>query len=569
MRWKASAGVRYIGAVAERGGARARDEVTSRDGVGGALLAVLVGTGVVVAAVGVRGEFPLSDDASYAYAVRGLCTTGTLHFLPWTAPSLVLQAAYGAALCRVAGFSFGVLRASTVVLGAAGVVGFLQLLRHLGLRGRPLAFATALFALNPLYVNLAFTFMTDVPFTALVVWSVYGYARGLAERRPLLLVWGAAGSAAALLVRQQGILVAIAAVLAICTVRAWSPAARARAAAAALVLPVAAFAGFHLWFLAGNGLPIGYGSRLGQLADVTLTSVVNCGFRGFVYLGLFLGPVVAASFAFAPRGERRLAVVWGIGLGALAVALFVRERALMFYLTNVLYDLGLGALTLRDTLFLGYDPPVHVGMALALPLTVVAVASAAWLGAAWTRTTIAVRAPDAVFLHLAAALFFAATLLQARYYLDRHLLPAIPLVLAAVLSTRPLAAVTRPAALFLLLMASYAVAGTHDYLAWNRARFAGLDALLADGVSPAAIDGGVEFNAWYLSPTLGTWPTDADARSGQAATKRSWWWVVDDRFVASFRPLPGYRVWRAIEFRRWLPPGRGTVLVLEREGAAP
>ncbi len=123
----------------------------------------------------------------------------------------------------------------------------------------------------------------------------------------------------------------------------------------------------------------------------------------------------------------------------------------------------------------------------------------------------------------------------------------------------------RPASVLAALLGWYAIAGTHDYLAWNRARFAGLDALRAGGVAPTAIDGGVEFNAWHLASALDRWPTDAEVRPGRPATQRSWWWVVDDRFVASFHPLVGYRVHEEIRYRRWLVPGTGRVLILERE----
>ncbi len=512
--------------------------------------------------IGVRGEFPLSDDAAYAYAVHTLCTTGTLHFLPWTAASLVLQAAYGAALCRAVGFSFTVLRASTVALAIAGVIAFVQLLRHRNVRGRALAFATAVFALNPLYVNLAFTFMTDVPFTALIVWAAYGYVRGIGARRAGLLLAGAAATTAALLVRQQGILLAVAAAAAIVVAPAWRRAERVRAIGAAVLLPTIAFVVLHLWLFARGTLPIGYTSRIGQLGDVSLTSIVNCGFRGFVYLGLFLSPLLVASDVLAERRYRRLALAFGLTLAGAATVLYLREHALMFYLTNIAYDLGLGPLTLRDTLFLGYDPPLHVGPMLALPLTILAVGSAALLGAAWVRTWTRVD-PEAVFLNVAAALLFAATLLQSRYYLDRHLLPIIP-PLVALIATTQFRVPTRATVLLTVLLGWYAIAGTHDYLAWNRARFVGLDALLADGVSPAAIDGGVEFNAWYLSPTLGTWPSDRDVRPHQPATVRSWWWVVDDQYVASFHPLAGYAIRQQIPFTRWLVPGHGTVLILER-----
>jgi hypothetical protein len=418
------------------------------------------------------------------------------------------------------------------------------------------------FALNPLYVNLAFTFMTDVPFTALLVWAAYGYVRGLGERRAILLLAGAAAATAALLVRQQGILLAVAAAAAIAMAPKWPLAERMRGAAAAVLLPSVAFVAVHLWLLARGTLPIGYTTRIGQLGDVSFTSVINCGFRGFVYLGLFLSPLLVALRIPAERAYRRLALACGAALTVAAVALYLREGALMFYLTNILYDLGVGPLTLRDTLFLGYDPPLHVGPMLAAPLTILAVGSASLLGAAgvrmWTRGD-----AEAVFLSVATALLFGATLLQSRYYLDRHLLPVIP-PLVALVATTQLRAPTRAAVLLLALLGWYAVGGTHDYLAWNRARFAGLDALLSDGVSPAAIDGGVEFNAWYLSPTLGTWPTDRQVRAHQPATARSWWWVVDDQYVASFHPLPGYVVHQEIPFTRWLVPGHGTIFILER-----
>jgi len=114
------------------------------------------------------------------------------------------------------------------------------------------------------------------------------------------------------------------------------------------------------------------------------------------------------------------------------------------------------------------------------------------------------------------------------------------------------------------LLGWYAVAGTHDYLAWNRARATGLAELAAAGVAPEAIDGGMEFNAWHLALKLGVWPSDADVRGGKAPTVKSWWWVVDDRYVVSFRPLPGYEVRRSLPYTRWLVPGSGRVVVLER-----
>ena len=133
---------------------------------------------------------------------------------------------------------------------------------------------------------------------------------------------------------------------------------------------------------------------------------------------------------------------------------------------------------------------------------------------------------------------------------------------------RPLPTI-RPVSLALTaVLAWYAVAGTHDYLAWNRARFAGLATLEAAGVPATAIDGGFEYNAWHFAPSGGPGPSNDEARPGQPPSRRSWWWVVDDRFIVSFRPLPGYEVHRRLPFRRWLPPGVGQVLILERNSGS-
>ncbi len=529
-----------------------------------AVLTIAAAWILIAGIVGVRGDFPLSDDWSYAFATRALCQAGELTFLPWTGASLVLQAWYGAGLCALFGFSFSLLRASSVALAAIGTVGVFVLLRRAGVRGAALAIGTLLFAANPLHVNLAFTFMTDVPFVAVAVWAGVAYVRGLDERRVDLLLWGGLAAAAALLIRQHGILLAAAAALAALAAREWRSGERLRGALAAGALPALAFVGFHLWLLLFHGTPGGYVNKVVEAERASLVGLLNCTFRGLAYLGLFLCPLAPGLLtSVGKRHPRLLGAAWAL-LGSGVVVLYLRDGALMFYLTNVLYDLGVGALTLRDTLFLGLAPPLQAGPALTAPLTIVAAATAGLLLTAWTAGLARVRSPVHAFLLLATLFLFAGTLLHARYYFDRYLLAVLPFALAATLALWPSGPVRPPGAVLAACLAWYAVAGTHDYLAWNRARFAGLDALLAAGVPAQSIDGGVEFNAWHLAPALGTWPTDDEVKVGQEATRRSWWWVVDDRYVASFQLLPGYAIREERTFSRWLVPGTGRVLILER-----
>ena len=545
--------------TAADGRAADRDDRESRRN----LVAILAGAAVVTAAIGVRGDFPLSDDWSYAYSSQVLCTEGVLRFLPWTGASLVFQTWYGALLCRLVGFSFEILRASTLVLATLGAVGFDRLLATAGVRGPIRALALACFALGPLYVNLAFTFMTDVPFTVAAVWAGYAYAHGFAKSSRRSLVFGGIASAVALLIRQHGVFVAAAAALTALSHRDRSWRDRLADAAAAAAFPAVVAIGYHVWLLEWHGAPEAVATKLGEAASPTFTGVVNAAFRGVATLGFLLAPAALAVRRDVVARLPRLTLALSALLGLLACALWLRLDAAMFYLTNVMYDLGLGASSLRDTQFLGLRPPVALGTPLRAVLTPVAVLAAAVLAAACFGSARLRRDQVARFLTTAVAVLFLGSLLHTRYYFDRYLLVIVPFALAATCVSAT-ARVGRSSVVVAVLLAVYAVAGTHDYLAWNRARYAGLAELTNAGVSPREIDGGMEFNAWHLAASLGTWPSDAEARVGQPFTRKSWWWVVDDRYVASFRPLPGHAVLRAVPYRRWLPPGEGRVFILER-----
>ena len=554
--------VAAVGEAETRRGAEASGSAPPSSGPGLALLATMLAAAAVTWFVGLRGDFPLSDDWSYAYAARSVCETGLLRMLPWTGASLVLQAGYGAALCRQFGFSFEVLRASTVVLAASGAGVFVLLQRTLGLRGGALALGTLLFALNPLFVNLAFTFMTDVPFVVVATWAGYAYARGLTEHSTRRVFLGSLAASAAFLIRQHGIVVAAAGAGAALLGRERPLWQRLRLAATAFVVPAITFVVFHFWLFDVHGAPSGYTNKLSEAHRVTAAGLVNCAFRGLEYLGLFVAPLV---LAVPLRGSlRRAALAATALLAVLAGALYLREGTLMFSLTNVLYDFGLGPLSLRDTLFLAAPPPAHIGPWLQIPLTVVAIAAGGAMLATWIASVLRPRSPGHAFVALAALLLFGSSLLHTRYYFDRYLLAVVPFLVATLAASERLRRL--PLALVLACtLGWYAIAGTHDYLAWNRARWDALDRLTLTGTPATEIDGGMEFNAWLLAPTLDRWPSDADVRPGQPENRHSWWWVVDDRYVVAFRPLDGYHIREELPFTRWLVPAYDHLFLLERD----
>jgi hypothetical protein len=115
-----------------------------------------------------QGEFPINDDWVHARVVQVLLERGRLESFGLDWPVARLPGLLGALFAEVFGFSHTVLRASTLALAAAGVLACYALLRDLLGPARALLGALVLL-INPLFVNLSYSFMTDVPFLSLAL----------------------------------------------------------------------------------------------------------------------------------------------------------------------------------------------------------------------------------------------------------------------------------------------------------------------------------------------------------------------------------------------------------------
>jgi len=114
------------------------------------------------------------------------------------------------------------------------------------------------------------------------------------------------------------------------------------------------------------------------------------------------------------------------------------------------------------------------------------------------------------------------------------------------------------AALPSVFLVLFAVLGTKDYLAWNRTRWRALNDLLASRkVTPEEVDGGFEFNAWYLY-----------GAPYKQEPGKSWWWVRGGTYLLAFGELPNRKVVEEHLFKHWLPPYTGRILILKKEAPA-
>lgn len=496
-------------------------------------------------AIGIAGEFPISDDWAYAHTVQVLLETGRFERPAWTwAPSLT-NVGLGAVFSWLGGFSYAALRLSSLFAGWLGVLACFALARGAGIAVAGAALAAACLALNPMYVNLAFTFMTDVTFVALTTGSLVALAAAL--RGGSIGSWvAAAGLAlAAVLSRQPAIMLPIAAGAALLIAHRKRPLVWLVTGGLAL-LGVGVYTALPYLYGSGDG---GRHMRIGWFLQHTVFAPeapyhVACGLLTCAaVLGLSLLPLALATrlrrktwLAGGIIASALLALAWRLGLDApLHIDIF---RA----------DLGLGAMTLpAPPAAPSWSGPLWwfldaLGILVTGSLTV-------HLAGRWRRFT---DRPDLWALGAFPAFCLAVLLFQQPFF-DRWLLAFVPPLAVVVLHTgeqglRPMRGFVAVAWLGL-----WGWLGTADAMDHHRARWALLEELREAGVASDRIDGGFEFNGLFNFAK-----NDRDwSRFKEKPGSR---WVVDDEYVISQAvTLPGYEPIAERSYTRRLPPGEAAV----------
>ncbi|MFN3821107.1 MAG: glycosyltransferase family 39 protein, partial [bacterium] len=87
---------------------------------------------------------------------------------------------------------------------------FYSILRMLGYRMRDSIGGCVLLVFNPLYIFLSYTFMTEVPFCAFSIISMYYYLCGIRRDRYIDFFLGSFFATMSILTRQPGVVIVLA-----------------------------------------------------------------------------------------------------------------------------------------------------------------------------------------------------------------------------------------------------------------------------------------------------------------------------------------------------------------------
>lgn len=525
------------------------------------------------------GDIPLNDDWSYGEGVRHLLVTGRF-YLPTVCASGFPHVVLGALFSKVLGFSYGSLRLASLTMTLLGVIAF-YLSARLVSRSRSLAmWFTAVYALNPILVNVCFSFMSDS--SGLALNSIFIYLALLTLKKDSRSLLSAASLALVLgtLVRQSSILLSMIFLPRI--FQATDKRLNRWCYLFALVPPLYALGFADNWLaqraVRGELLAPDYELTKEAHYQFTANFITACWpqlvssdqalFVSFCYLGLFCLPLLPFLIGGLLRDRTRLSsinflpsVVSTIILALAGYQSVIIQGATMPFCENIWRVTSIGAQGI-----MGISHPVLTASE-RLTLTLFSALAACLL------LTLGLRLLFSLLKHrswlignslialCATAIGFIALETAVRAT-DRYDLFALaPCLLCLLLLSRYLkvspGGITR---LMILLFGIYSVCGCEDYLASNKARFQLISRLEKQGATFKEIDGGAEYNIQKDLNIYGH-----VTKTGTARDHWRWWPIHGEKYIVSFSPVPGYREIMHQSFFSFLSLRQQFVLLLERE----
>jgi hypothetical protein len=522
-------------------------------------------------------NLPCNDDWLYASISSKIISEGRYEHHPFLEPIALLHVYTGAIIERLFGESFVVLRVSTLVLALVGAWAAAKCATVCGIPRRYALLCGTTVLINPLYLNLSNTFMSDVPFLAYMTISSYFYLKALRSGNLKDVLMGGFFGVISFFVRQIGeiTVAAYVAAMAVSCLRSRSiPPLRHWAA----VIPpwVIAVWGFNVW---KNSLELRQErhftiptEHLAEKAQGSLAYAVCI----LVAMGFYVLPftVMAASKWLwgAERWSRSRFAAFVVCALFFASIFAIQMGAPMPSPGNVIHTFGIGPHTIAGIPEFG-----QVGTSLITPIwitiTILGILSASL---AIARSAVKVRGntassfslPHTVYLMTWATLVFASsytTYLPVVF--DRYTLQMIsPLSILAAASMTPGASPRVFCAGILAAVGLYviSIAALQDYTKWNAARKDAFEYLVREMKVPQEqIDAGYE----YTGPAMRDAIREKQGRLSSAEFKEKW-----SRYGAyeiAFEPLPGYRIEKSFPYYSWLGFSTRHVYALKRDRKRP
>jgi len=541
-----------------------------------------------------RGEFPLNDDYTYYQSVLTLLSHGRFELFA-SSSTCYLHILAGALTAKLFGFSYENLRFLSIAATLIALLAVYHTARRLQVSRELAGLACLILAINPLVINLQFSYMTDMPAVALIscaqlltITAIKSESRKHYILAGLLLVISIG-------IRQSSAILALPNLLLI-ALKLLKRQLPVLQAVLLVVIPVILAVALDRYMESTGTMLDAYHchkERARAFIELLATMpreggqvVLMRAGQVIAYLAVFLLPLLVASFRRENLKELldRRSLLWAPALAMVAGCLYAIFATcdMMPFFRNLWHIDQIGSRTIvgnwhlaRTSVFYILATASAVVLSLLL-LPLLVNGTRLFLESLkiafdreYDRERTAVLYAGAVFLlGFAYCTFHIAVRGYDRYLVDL-MVPALVFV-CLTMSRMNLKPAMIPAISVALCMGALFEGQQEAYMSWNRARWQAIASLEEKGIDPRRIDGGAEyiFNtdiaAWNLFVKKDLEHLVPREKRGQSPYNMLRWWpVFSEDYVISFIPLAGYRQIGSVPFHSWLPWKYREVLVLE------
>lgn len=506
------------------------------------------------------GDFPLNDDWCYGkavyYSLLDEFTVGG-----FGAMTLATHVLWGMLFTKVFGFTFTVLRFSTLLSSLIGLF-FLDKLITKITGNTILAFSVCLVLLfNPLYFNLSNTYMTDVNFNTLLVISCYFAYMFFETSRPIFFIMFFIVSIAMVLLRQFGIGLPVCFTLACFTLKEK----RGRWLIFSTVGALLVYFSLKVYeqYLV-TILPEISAYKFSDSVKIsdrlfwdTLFFNMNDRFKSItLHILVYSSPLIVFFIGGISSAYKKPSVVLIFGISGFIVYNFFYEKS--FVMGNVFSNLSLGPETFYESLYAvkghNYSSVFSVIFEIlnwALSTLTVGALAMFLITFFKNKGVLDVIKPNTIFL-VAFALMYVFMILITESYFDRY---HLPLITVCLILFGTIGRTNKPKlGLELLVLGCFfyiSVFGTKDYLSLNRTRWEAYRFLRTEKqVNAKQVNAGFEVNCW----------NDA---------KPTWWAnykvIKPYDYLIQFKVEAGFKLYKEYEFQRYLPYKKDKISIFVRE----
>ncbi|MBT3538891.1 hypothetical protein HOF40_03520 [Candidatus Parcubacteria bacterium] len=494
------------------------------------------------------GEFALNDDWVHTEILKHWSDTGEFRMSPYAGPTFYMPILYGTALIKTFGFSFSILRISTLFLALGSLLAFFFLLNKTNNKPHINILVVLALWLNPIFYNLSFTFMTDIPALFLFLISLYFYYIAFEKKKPGFIFWGSLFSVLGFYTRQTNILLMVAAgVYSLFYLKNiklrhlfWS-----FGIPSLLWLVIFIFLQKNMTALDGPGYHLVPNSEMFGHIKWWL-------WYSLIYLGFFSIPF-AIGYAF--KRIKKHFKNWKLLLAVfipVILALTIRQTLKMQfpYVMNIITQYGLGGMeyTLNGVLKSLFSSKIW-GV-----VTLACAAGGGWLLYMFGKMKQHHEKPFGLFYIFGVIYLIPILILNSfdRYYLPLFIVVGI--IIAKQLTFKKLSALTTLT--IIIALGFFSISQTKFYLAWNEARWDLANNILEEsGLEAHNIDAGYEWDGWNAY-----W-SGYEAKEG-GIPHGAWngpWWIRNlyvnntQDYIVSFSPLKPFEIIETKKIPGWNP----------------